>query len=79
MLSFLAVMTVFAVVAEESAAPAPVRMNLANFRTYKSAANGGKVETVAPFSGPSSRAPSLRVRVFFFRGGVTRTLSPHSE
>lgn len=56
MLSFLAVMTVFAVVAEESAAPAPVRMNLANFRTYKSAANGGKVETVAK----SAENPAVR-------------------
>ena len=47
MLSLFAAMIVVGIVAEEPAAPAPVKMNLANFRIYKAAANGGIVEKVA--------------------------------
>ena len=36
----------FGVTAEETAAPIPVKMNLANFRIYKAAANGGIVKPV---------------------------------
>ena len=47
MLSLFAAMIVVGIAAEEPAAPTPVKMNLANFRIYKAAANGGIVEKVA--------------------------------
>ena len=46
-LSLLAVMAAFGIAAGEAAGPAPVKMNLASFRVYKAAANGGIVEAVA--------------------------------
>ena len=46
-LSLLAMMAVIGVAAGDTAGPAPVKMNLASFRVYKAAANGGMIEKVA--------------------------------
>ena len=46
-LALLTMLAAFGIVAGETAASAPVKMNLATFRIYKAAANGGIVETVA--------------------------------
>jgi len=46
-LALLAMLAAFGAAAGDAAGSAPVKMNLAKFRIYKAAANGGIVETVA--------------------------------